>query len=126
MIDGAVVLVHRPRPGIADICGLQAGGKAESEVDIRPLVLTMGGHRTDNCRSRYPLVHPRRRHEAFAKVAPLPLAEHGPIVVSASSSRRPATFRLGILWGGSGPPLSDAARSQSADASLPTRKRKPG
>ena len=83
MINGAVVLIHPPSPGVTDICWLQAGGQTEREVDVRPLVLTMGGRRTDNRRSPDSFIHPRSRDEAFAEVAPLCLAEHRPIVGAA-------------------------------------------
>ena len=122
MTNGAVVVIHPRSPGAADVCGLQAGGKSESEVDVRPLVLTMGDCRTDNRRSPDPLVHPRRRDEAFAKIAPLPLAEHRLIVGSATSSRRPGHVPPGDLYGRSGSPLNVVAQSQSADASLEPRK----
>ena len=93
MINGAVVLIHPPSPGVGDICGLQAGGQTEGEVDVRPLVLAVDGRRTDNRRSPDPLVHPRSRDEAFAEVAPLAPAEHRPIVLAAAPSGRPCCVR---------------------------------
>ena len=89
MINGAVVLIHPPSPGVDDICGLQAGGQTEREVDVRPLVLALGGRRTDNRRSPDPLIHPGSRDKAFAEVAPLSLTEHRPSVLAATHSGRP-------------------------------------
>ncbi|HEX8159968.1 MAG TPA: hypothetical protein VF526_21525 [Solirubrobacteraceae bacterium] len=88
MINGPVVVIHPRSPGIADICGPKAGGKTEREVDVRPLVLAIGGGRPDNRRSLDSLVYPRGRDEAFAKVSALALAEHVPIVLAATHSRR--------------------------------------
>jgi len=78
MIDSAVVLIHPLSPGVDDSGGLQAGDKTECQIDVRPLVLAVGGPGPHDRRSPDALIDPRGRDKAFAEVTPFPLAEHTP------------------------------------------------
>ena len=81
MINSAVVLIHPPSPGVDDSGGLQTLGETECQVDVRPLVLAVGGPGPDDRGSPDALVDPRSRYEAFAQIAPLPLAARSGLVL---------------------------------------------
>lgn len=83
-------------PDLADVYGLQAAGKPESEIDVGPVVLAGNGPRADNSRGDDPIIRPCKGDEAFAEIVPLPRAEHKAIVFAATSHR--VTFRAARSW----------------------------
>lgn len=109
MINGIVVLIHPTRPGAGDVRGLKTGGKAQSKVNVRPLVSAVEGRRTHNSRSADPVIRPRSRDEPVAYVAPLLLTEHRFIVRSRQVAAHSAPAQDAIKWQG---------RPASGDAGL--------
>jgi hypothetical protein len=86
MIDGTGALVDPRGPVGDDVIRLEAVGKTQGEIDVRPRIFAIHRPRSDDGGRSDPVVLPRGRDQTIAQGLAFANAEHGGIVWARCAS----------------------------------------